>query len=424
MNTLMRGALGVIAILFFFVLGLSWPDISGGRLPSMSSLVQVLSAEESKKAPVQVFDENFALVVHSAYASEDLDSMRYSAMEGMFAALGDPHTQFMNPEITRRLATETSGNFVGIGARLSYDPGGARVVSVISGTPAEESGLKDDDLIVSVDGSDISGQEVSQIVEQIVGEAGTPVHLEVIRREVDEPVKLRIVRRRIILPSAEGKMLEDYNVGYIAVSSFSEPTTEQFDAALRVINQANPRGLVIDMRGNPGGLLQETAELLSMFFDRKVVVTMVDNRQISQIVRTAPGRVRDFNYPISILIDQNSASAAEIFAGVMQQYQRATLVGEHTYGKASVQHVHPLPGSASAKITVAKYFLPGGDDISRRVDADGVYISGGLTPDIEVPRFDPDIPIGERPPLRIGEPDSDFQLAEAVRIILSKTGSR
>lgn len=420
----MRGVLAFAAMLFFFVLGLSWPEISGGRLPSFSSIANVLSIEESKKAPVQVFDENFALVVHSAYAAEDMESMRYSAMEGMFAALGDPHTQFLNPEITRRLATETSGNFVGIGARLSYDPGGARVVSVISGTPAEESGLKDDDLIVRVDGSDIGGQEVGKIVEQIVGEAGTPVQLEVIRREVDEPVKLRIIRRRIVLPSAEGKMLEDYNVGYINVSSFSEPTTEQFDAALRVINEANPRGLVIDMRGNPGGLLQETAELLSMFFDRKVVVTMVDNRQVSQSVRTAPGRVRDIKYPITILIDEGSASAAEIFAGVMQQYQRATLVGEHTYGKASVQHVHPLPGSASAKITVAKYFLPGGDDISRRVDADGVYISGGLTPDVVVPRFDPNIPIGERPTMRMGEPDTDYQLAEAIRMILAKTGSR
>lgn len=422
MSPVKKAVLLGATISIFFLTGLSWPEVSGGRLPTFGGLVDTLKPNGTAKAPVQVFDETFSLVVRNAYAAEDIETMRYAAMEGMFSALGDPHTQFLDPEITRRLATETTGNFVGIGARLSYDPGGARVVSVISGTPAEEAGLMDDDLIVGVDSRAIAGQDVSEIVEQIVGEAGTPVVLEIVRRNVSEPISLRIIRRRIVLPSAEGKLLEDYNIGYIAVSSFSEPTSEQFESAWRLINASDPRGLVIDMRNNPGGLLQETVELLSMFFDRKVVVTMIDNRQSSTMVRTAPGRVRDIPYPIVVLIDEGSASAAEIFAGVMQQYQRATLIGQHTYGKASVQHVYPLPGMASAKITVAKYYLPGGEDISRRVDADGVYVSGGLTPDIEVPRFDPDIEIADRPTFRMGDPETDFQLAEAVRNILSKTG--
>ena len=179
--------------------------------------------------------------------------------------------------------------------------------------------------------------------------------------------------------------------------------------------EKNPlKGLIIDVRGNPGGLLDSASEMLSRFAENKIVCKMRMRGAKEEVVYTYPGFVKDFGYPVVVLVDENSASAAEIFAGALKDYRLATLVGDHTYGKASVQNVFELKDEASAKITIARYYLPFNGDISRKVDSDGQYISGGLEPDVLVEIDDSELG------LEFGNPDKDPQLMKAIEVIQTK----
>jgi carboxyl-terminal processing protease len=182
---------------------------------------------------------------------------------------------------------------------------------------------------------------------------------------------------------------------------------------LAKIEKHHLRGLVLNLRDDPGGLLETAIELLSRFVEDKVVVKMKGREGHEEVARTYTGSKHNFNYPIVVLINEDSASAAEIFSGVLHDYQLATLVGEHSYGKASVQNVRMLVDGSSAKITIARYFLPGGEDIGRKVDDDGQYISGGLQPDVKV---DLDLDKNVTP----GDLKTDTQLQKAVEIIRQK----
>ncbi|MCG9894011.1 MAG: S41 family peptidase, partial [Fimbriimonadaceae bacterium] len=185
-------------------------------------------------------------------------------------------------------------------------------------------------------------------------------------------------------------------------------TPAQMRESLRKLVADGAKGLVFDLRGNPGGLLEAAAEMLGVFVEDQVVVEMRGRNAEVTRERTPSGRLMDLPTPVAILVNEDSASAAEIFAGVLRDYDKAFLVGEHTYGKASVQNVIPLRDRAGAKITTAKYFLPSGADISRKMDEDGVYVSGGLKPDIEVE-------LEIVPDVRLGEPGRDSQLDRAIK---------
>ena len=302
-----------------------------------------------------------------------------------------------------------------MGARLSADPLGAKAVTVFEDGPAYKSGLRASDIIAGVDGQKVAGKAIDGIVKLIKGPEGTMVKLTVVRATSPRPLEITIRRARIITPTVEGKYLADDKVGYLAVSIFSEPTADQFDATLAKLEKNPMRGLVIDMRGNPGGLLQTAVEMLSRYVENSTVVTMkfraeADGTRPEEVTRTPAGLLHRYAYPIVILTDENSASAAEIFSGCMRDYGKAKLVGEHSYGKASVQNLFPLPDGSSAKITIAKYLLPKSGDIGRKVDEDGTYISGGLKPDVFV---DPDYDLG----FELGDPKKDNQLAKAIEVL-------
>lgn len=397
-----------------FGVGYGWRDLAAGTLGSSPDVQRLLSPKR-KPTPTQVFKATFNDILTNYYRKVDPVELKYAGMEGLMGSLGDPHTMFMEPVLADVFSQETKGtrNFVGVGARLAPDPLGAKVRTVFRDGPAEKAGLKNGDLITTVEGKQVAGKEIESIVSMIRGKEGTSVRLEVMRPKRATPVQLVIPRGTIIAPTAEGELLGDTGIGYITVSSFSEPTTEQFDKALNELMTVpgGLKGLIIDMRGNPGGLLQTAVEMLSRFCEDKVVVTMKARSGREESPRTFTNGSVGLKCPIVVLVNENSASAAEIFAGVLRDYKLATLVGEHTYGKASVQNVFNLVGGSGAKITVARYYLPGGEDISRRVDEDGQYISGGLPPDVKVP-LDPKAVLGEL--------ESDNQLQKAVSIIQSK----
>lgn len=404
-----RVALFLAILTVLFGTGFFAHDVLAGTPPNLAALGRITSpiAAQDSETPVETFQHHYDLILAKHGETTTREKLRNAAMGGLVASLGDPHTNYLEPKVNESFTTETKGNYTGIGARLGEDPLGAKIGTVFKGGPADKAGLIPGDVITKVNNFDASGKEVDKIVENILGEEGTPVTLTVVREGKAGVQTMKIIRRQILIPTVESKMLPG-NIAYVQVSGFSEPTPMQFRDAITELDQQHPTGLIIDMRGNPGGLLDAAVKMLSLFVSDKPVVTMKERGGKTMTAETDHGQVLGINYPITILMNEDSASAAEIFSGVMRDYKKAVLIGTHSYGKASVQNLFQLPGGASAKITIAKYFLPATGDISRKVDDDGTYIKGGLAPDIKV-----EIPT--KGDWKIGEPGKDPQLDRAIQ---------
>lgn len=416
MKLFYRFAVFVFGMAVLFVLGFAWRDLEGGHLPSGDSLKSMLGVstvgQKSVSAP-ELFHQTYKRILTDYYRKVNADQLEYAGMEGLMGSLGDPHTSFLDPKANDAFKLETTGNFVGVGARLSPDPLGAKVVSVFENGPAHRAGLKAGDTITAVDQKRVSGTQIDAIVSHIRGQEGTTVRLTVVRLGSAHPLTIAIRRAQVTTPTVESRVLEGTKIGYMSVAMFAEPTTEQFDDAIGKLEKSGITGLIIDLRSNPGGLLETAVDMLSRFVEDKVVIKMKMRGGEERVQKTVPGYLHAFHYPIAVLVNEDSASAAEIFSGVLRDYKLATLVGEHTYGKASVQEVTRLIDQASAKITVARYFLPSGQDIGRRVDEDGQYISGGIDPDVKV-----DLDLDKV--TTFGDMKTDNQLQRAVEVIKSK----
>jgi len=398
---------------FLFLLGFAWRDLQSLNPPSTASLKRLIGVKDASSTKIpdtKLYQLTYNRIVNDYYRKVDEENLKYVSLEGLTRSLGDPHTAFLMPRFAEAFELETKGNFVGVGARLSPDPLGARVANVFDGSPAQRAGVQMNDVITGVDGKTVSGKEVEDIVKLIRGDEGTVVKLTILREKLAKPLVLAIRRARITTPTVEAKLLPGTKIGYMMITNFAEPTIDQFDKALDQFEKSKINGLIIDLRGNPGGLLQSAKDTLSRFLDNKVIVTMRERDGIVEKVRTDAGLARMIDYPIAILINEDSASASEIFAGVMQDYKVAKLVGEHSYGKASVQKPVNFIDKSMLKITIARYYLPRGTDISRRVDEDGVYISGGLQPDYPV-ELDLD------KIKSFGDIKTDNQLQKAVEVI-------
>ncbi len=405
----------LVGLLWAF--GFFWRDIQQGQMPSPRALALAFGKDEGiSLSPEQTFKQSYARISSSFFRPVKSLDLKYAGMEGLMASMGDPHTMFLQPRLAENFALETRANFVGIGARLSQDPLGARIATVFDGGPAANAGLTKDDTITTIDGVSYAGKDTDAMVSKIRGKEGTMVKLGVVKSGESKVRVYNIRRARVITPTVESSYFKDSQVGYVTVQSFSEPTAEQFDSAIDKLSKNPMRGLVIDLRANPGGLLETAVEMVSRFVEGKTVVTMKDREGRRRTANSLTGYLRKWTYPVVILIDEDSASAAEIFAGVLRDYGKATLVGTHSYGKASVQEVKELIDGASAKITIAKYFLPSADDISRKVDEDGQYVSGGLKPDIEA-KIDENKPLSFRD---FGDPVRDPQLKKAIEVALGK----
>jgi carboxyl-terminal processing protease len=413
-KTLQKSILFGAALLACGAFGFTWRDIQSGQLPSGRPVSNLLGVKTTAgMTPEQVFKQAYNQIRYNYVKPIKATDLKYAGMQGLMSSLGDPHTLFLPPRAAQAFAEDTRANFFGVGARLGNDPLGAKASSVFEDGPAYAAGLRANDVITGVNGKSVSGRPVDEIVDQIKGKEGTFVTLKVIRKGVNDPIVMKIRRARIVTPTVESKFFPESKVGYMQISQFAEPTALQFDKELVKLEQNDIKGLVIDLRGNPGGLLETSAEMLSRFVENKVVVKMRGRDGREEVVRTYAGAVREFNYPIVALINEDSASAAEIFAGCLRDYGKATLVGEHSYGKASVQNVFPLVDRSSAKITIAKYYLPSGTFIGRKVDEDGVFVSGGLEPNVKI-----ELDLDKDP--TPGDPKTDNQLARAIQVVLEK----
>jgi len=395
--------------------GFFWRDLGNHRTPSTAALerllgVKVVSANLSSE---EVFSRNYQRILGDYVKPVKAVDLKYAGIAGMVASLGDPHTMFMPPQEAEEFNDETKANFGGVGARLTPDALGAGVFSSFESGPAYAAGLRKGDVITGVDGLNIAGKDLDQVVDMIKGKPGTIVHLTVVQPGKEKSVILTIKRDLIVAPTVDGNVIPNTNIGYMSILQFSEPTTDQFDHEVKALEDKGIKGLVIDLRGNPGGLLETATDMLSRFVENKVVVTMKFRDGRVETDKTNSGELHEYNYPIAILIDQDSASAAEIFSGCLHDYGKVTLVGTHSYGKASVQNVFPLVDRASAKITIARYFLPGGEYIGREVDEDGVMTKGGLEPDVKVE-------LNTDKQVTFGDPATDNQLAKAIEVLKSK----
>jgi carboxyl-terminal processing protease len=394
-----------------FCFGFAWRDVRRGR-PAWVAFVPVPST--SAPSPESVFKDAYSNILENYYKPVSTTDLIYAGMSGMVSSLGDPHTIFLAPQAAKEFQVDTEGKFVGIGARLEHDPMGAKVDTVFDDAPAYAVGLRSGDIITAVDGKSVAGDPVRDIVNLIRGKENTVVHLTVLKSKAQTTVQMQVVRRKILTPTVEYKYLADSKIGLIMIHQFASPTDDQFGVALDKLGQQPVNGLIIDLRDNPGGLLETDLEMLSRFVENKTVVTIKMRDAVDEYQRTDFGRKRDFPYPIVILMNADTASAAEIFAGVLHDYKLATLVGTHSYGKASVQNIVQMRDGASVKVTTGRYFLPTSGNIGRKVDEDGIYVSGGLQPDVKAD-LDPD-----DTSIEVDDPKSDTQLEKAIQVIQGK----
>jgi len=287
-------------------------------------------------------------------------------------SLEDPYSVYYTPEEYEDMQVSTSGTYYGIGAGVSQNLTTMEVTisKVYRGTPAEEAGLKNGDMILTVEDIEATSVEVSELVQHIRGEEGTKVHMVIYRPSTEETLEFDVERRHVELPSIEGEML-DGGIGYIQITEFQDKTDEQFAQMVEQLQGQGVKGLIIDVRANPGGLLSTVVNLLDQVLPEGLLV-YVEDKYGNRDEYTSDAYCIEL--PIVVLADETSASASEIFAGALKDYEYATLVGKTTYGKGIVQNIIRLSDGDALKITTAKYFTPKGNDIHKI----------GVAPDVEV----------------------------------------
>ena len=303
-------------------------------------------------------------------------------VEGLYAGymsgLGDPYSVYYTKEEFGEMLESSSGIYYGVGAYLNQDAetGMVRILRPIKGTPAEEAGIKSGDLIVEVDGEDVSKEDTTLVSSKIRGPEGTEVEIKMKREGESELLTFHLVRTEIETPTIEYEMKEDH-IGYLSILEFDDITLPQFEEAINALTAEGMESLILDLRGNPGGNLDTVVKIADLLLPKGLVVYTEDKNGARTEFTSDASQVVEM--PLVVLIDGNSASAAEILAGSIQDYKIGTLLGTTTYGKGVVQQVIPLGDGTGVKVTISKYFTPNGNDI------DGI----GIEPDVEL-EFDMD----------------------------------
>jgi carboxyl-terminal processing protease len=317
-------------------------------------------------------------IVHDNYYEQPLDDTQLmrGAIRGMMESLGDPATSYLSPEEYAIFSTTLTGDFEGIGAYVEMSGDYLRIVSPIPGSPAEAEGILPGDLIVRVDDEDIAGQSEVEIISKVRGPAGTTVHLTIQREGHTDLLEFDVTRAKIVIPSVESELL-DGGIAYVKINDFGARTPDEFRDALKTLLADKPTGLILDLRGNPGGYLDTAVAVASQFLEPGANELVLrerfgDGREETYSVRSGGLAT---NIPLVVLIDKGSASASEIVAGAIQDHGRGTLVGETSYGKGSVQTTHTLDDdNGEVKVTIARWLTPSGRSIHQL----------GITPDVEV----------------------------------------
>lgn len=296
-----------------------------------------------------------------------------SAIKGMTSSLNDPYTVFMNEEEYKQFNEQSNGEFVGIGAQVGIKEEGFVVIAPIEGSPAEAAGLKTGDVILKVDNKDVTELTLDQTIAMIRGEAGTEVVMTVKRDNV-ESLDINIVRDVIKVISVKGEMV-DNEIGYIQLTSFDDKVSEALKETIHNLKGEGMKGMILDLRGNPGGYLNEAVSVASQFTEKGSLITYTVDKYDNKIESKSEGG-EAIGMPLVILIDGGSASASEVVTGALRDHKAATTVGTVSFGKGIVQQIVEFEGGeTSLKVTTSKYYTPNGENIH----------NVGITPDYEVP---------------------------------------
>ena len=305
---------------------------------------------------------------------EKLDDkkMFYGAIKGMVDSIGDPYTVFMEPKVAKEFSDDLAGTFEGIGAEIGKKNDIITIVAPLADMPAEKAGLQAGDQIYAINGVSTAGLAIDEAVNKIRGPKGTEVTLTIFRKGFDKTKDFKIIRQTIIVKSVKTKMSDD-NIFTITIANFNDDTSELFKKAAGQAIEKNPKGIIIDLRNNPGGYLETAIDVASEWIDQGPIVTeQFSPEKKNEYLHRGRARLKDF--PTVVLVNQGSASASEIVSGALKDNGKATIVGMKTFGKGSVQTLQELRDGSSVKITVAKWLTPKGYNINHE----------GIAPDVEV----------------------------------------
>jgi carboxyl-terminal processing protease len=336
-----------------------------------------VTAVEDSYERLKVFTEVLSLIQANYVDETKPRDLIYGGIKGMLETL-DPHSSFMPPDIFKEMQVETQGSFGGLGIEIAVKDRQLTVVAPIEGTPADRAGLHPGDRIVKIDGKLTKDMTLMEAVKNLRGPRGTSVTLTILREESPGPFELTLVREIIEVKSVKSKDLGD-GIAYIRVSSFQERTGKDLLKAIEQLGQNGMSAMVLDLRNNPGGLLNQAVHVTDLFLDKGQLIVYTEGRIKNQDLRfSAEHGAQIPKVPIVVLVNGGSASASEIVAGALQDWKRAVVLGTKTFGKGSVQTVIPLSDGSGLRLTTAKYFTPKGRSIH----------GTGLLPDIvvEVPR--------------------------------------
>ena len=379
-------------ILVVVLLATFWGGFYAGRknVAAAGNVAKILAySEEAKNSSISTstddtFDVNLYSEVWDTLKQNYVDKVKikdkdlfYGSLKGLAASLGDPYTVFMDPKTAKDFSNDLAGTFEGIGAEVGMRNEIITVIAPLDGMPAQKAGIRSGDKIYAIDGKSTIGLTVDEAVKKIRGQKGTKVTLTILRGTGEKPKDIAITRDVIFVKSVKTELRKD-GIFVIKVSNFNDDTKSLFDAAVNEVIIKNPKGILLDLRNNPGGYLDTAVSMASEWVEAGPVVV----EQFSENKRNeypSNGRARLKNFPTVVLVNGGSASASEILAGALRDYKKATLVGEQTYGKGSVQTLKDFSDGSSLKVTIAKWLTPAGDFINEKGIKPGVEIKLGQT---------------------------------------------
>lgn len=351
------------------------------------------------KAPYREL-EKFSKVLHYIEAnyveSVDTKNLIEGAIRGMLETL-DPHSAYLSPEVYKEMKVETSGKFGGLGIEVSVAEGFVTVITPIDDTPAFRAGIKAGDRIIQINGKATKNLSLPEAVTLMRGKVGEKIDLVISRKSTDKPLKFSLQRESIKMQSVRSFYLPE-GIAYFRIASFQERTSDDLAKAIEKILPKKPIGMILDLRGNPGGLLDQATRVSNLFIDEGPIVYTIGRDKTKKEIENAQRGRKLTDLPLVVLVDGSSASASEIVAGALQDYGRAIIAGQQSFGKGSVQTIVPVGDEAGLKVTIARYYTPSGRSIQVK----------GITPDVLVQAIDPKtVEAAQKNSKRLREADLD-----------------
>ncbi len=352
----------------------------------------------SSKIDFKIFWDAWRLIKKDFYQQPVSDKdLFYGAISGLVESLDDPYSLFLEPKTAKEFVEDLSGKFEGIGAEIGIRKKQLTIIAPLAKSPAEKAGIRAGDKIYAIDGKETSGMSLEEAVRLIRGKKGTKVVLTIMREGFEEPKDFTIIRDVIKIPTVQWEM-KDKNIAYIKLSHFDESTLKDFKSAAKEILLQKPKGIILDLRNNPGGFLGTAIDIANYWIKKGAIVREKSPKTMTR-VHYARSYAPFADFPTVVLVNQGSASASEIVAGALQDYQIATILGEKTFGKGTVQELQFLDDGSAIKLTVAQWLTANGRQINEK----------GITPDIQVEMTEEDY-----------DNNRDPQLSKALELLEKK----